>query len=195
MSNIGIQIKDYEKYIITPQGDVYSTMHNKQRKLKPQRATQSKKGYFQVRLFSPTQKKGKLQYIHRLIYETFVGDIPEGMEIDHIDNDTSNNSIDNIQLISRRGNIKKYNSKRLGTDMRLKRDELIKDYEELGSYKAVGKKWGKSDQVIHRMIKNIIHYKDWNTGKYSTRAYDKNVKDKYTEKDQRYKNRIKRKDE
>ena len=79
--------------------------------------------------------------------------------------------------------------------MRLKRDELIKDYEELGSYKAVGKKWGKSDQVIHRMIKNIIHYKDWNTGKYSTRAYDKNVKDKYTEKDQRYKNRIKRKDE
>lgn len=184
------EIKDYPKYTITEEGDIYSTQWNEQRKLKPQRATQSKKGYFQVRLFSPTQKKGKLQYIHRLVYETFVGDIPEGMEIDHIDNDTSNNHIDNIQLISRRGNIKKYNSKRYGTDMRLKRDELIKDYEELGSYKAVGKKWGKSDQVIHRIIKNIIHYKDYKTGKYSTRAYDKNVKDKYTEKDQRYKNRI-----
>jgi hypothetical protein len=184
------EIKDYPKYTITEEGDIYSTQWNEQRKLKPQRATQSKKGYFQVRLFSPTQKKGKLQYIHRLIYETFVGDIPEGMEIDHIDNDTSNNHIDNIQLISRRGNIKKYNSKRYGTDMRLKRDELIKDYEELGSYKAVGKKWGKSDQVIHRIIKNIIHYKDYKTGKYKTRPYDENVKDKYTEKDQRYKNRI-----
>ena len=195
MSNFGIQIKDYERYIITPQGEVYSTMYSKQRKLKPQRATQSKKGYYQVRLFNKETPRGKLQYIHRLVYETFIGEITEGMEIDHIDDNTSNNSIENIQLISRRGNLTKYNRKKYGIDMRLQRDKLIKDYEELGSYKKVGEKWGKCEQVIYRVIKNRMHYKDYNTGKYKTRPYDKNIKDKYTQKDQRYKNRIKRKDE
>jgi hypothetical protein len=189
------EIKDYPKYTISEDGEIYSIQWNKPKKLKPQKATQSKKGYYQVRLFNKETPRGKLQYIHRLVYQTFVGEITKGMEIDHIDNDTTNNHITNIQLISRRGNIKKYNRKRYGIDMRLHRDELIRDYEELGSYKKVGEKWGKCEQVIHRMIKNIIHYKDWNTGKYKTRAYDKNVKDKYTEKDQRYKNRFGKKDD
>jgi hypothetical protein len=192
MSNFGIQIKDFEKYIITPQGEVYSTMYGKQRKLKPQRATQSKKGYYQVRLFNKETPKGKLQYIHRLVYETFIGEITEGNEIDHVDEDTANNSIENIQLISRRANIKKHNRKRFGIDMRLHRDKLIKDYEELGSYKKVGEKWGKSEQVIYRTIKNLVHYFCSKEQKFKTRTYDKNIKDKYTEKDQRYKNRFKK---
>lgn len=43
----------------------------------------------------------------RLIWETFNGPIPEGMEIDHISNDKSDNSLKNLQLLSHADNIKK----------------------------------------------------------------------------------------
>lgn len=39
-------------------------------------------------------------YIHRLVYRTFVGVIPSNMEINHIDHDKSNNSLDNLELLT-----------------------------------------------------------------------------------------------
>ena len=68
-----ITIEGYNKYKITREGEVYSSMWGKPKALKPQKASQSKKGYYQVRLFNKEYKRGKLQYIHRLVYETFVG--------------------------------------------------------------------------------------------------------------------------
>lgn len=38
--------------------------------------------------------------VHRLIYETFVGEVPKGMEVDHIDSNTLNNRLDNLQLLT-----------------------------------------------------------------------------------------------
>ena len=43
----------------------------------------------------------------RLIYAWFYGEVPEGMEIDHIDNDPFNNNIDNLQIVSVEENLKK----------------------------------------------------------------------------------------
>lgn len=47
-------------------------------------------------------------YIHRLVYEMFVGAIPEGYVIDHIDNDPTNNNYKNLQAITNRENVIKY---------------------------------------------------------------------------------------
>jgi hypothetical protein len=180
MSNINKNIEGYKNYVIKSNGEVYSNVHSKTRKLKPQKASQSKKGYYQVRLFNEEFPKGRLQYIHRLVYEAFVGEITEGYEIDHIDDDTTNNNLDNIQLISRRGNMEKYLFGTYAINFRSIRDELIEDYKKLGTYKKVGEKWNTSEQVIYRTIKNVIHYKNYKTGKYETRAYDKNINDEYT---------------
>ena len=38
--------------------------------------------------------------VHRLIYETFIGEIPKGMEVDHIDSNPLNNRLDNLQLLT-----------------------------------------------------------------------------------------------
>lgn len=38
--------------------------------------------------------------VHRLVYLTFIGEIPEGMVIDHIDGNTSNNSVDNLRCVT-----------------------------------------------------------------------------------------------
>jgi hypothetical protein len=39
-------------------------------------------------------------YAHRLVYESFVGDIEKGKVINHIDGVKNNNSIENLELVS-----------------------------------------------------------------------------------------------
>ena len=48
-------------------------------------------GYIRVSL----KKDGKYKHhsVHRLVYETFIGTIPEGMQVNHIDEDKTNNFV------------------------------------------------------------------------------------------------------
>ncbi|MGL4755319.1 MAG: HNH endonuclease signature motif containing protein [Aeromonadaceae bacterium] len=43
--------------------------------------------------------------LHRLVYETFNGTIPDGMEINHIDGDKHNKSLSNLELCNRLRNM------------------------------------------------------------------------------------------
>lgn len=179
------EIKGYNKYTLTKEGDVFSYKWKKKRKLKPQRASQSKKGYYQVRLFKGKgDNMGTLYYVHRLIYENFVGEIPDGKEIDHVDGDTSNNSIDNLQLLTPRNNkIKSIKGKDIY--WRDYRDEFIEHYKKLRSYKKVAKIYGINQNIVHRVIKDVFHKIDWTTGERKTHTvrYNPDLKDYYTETD------------
>ena len=186
-SNMEKVIEGYKnKYTITKEGDVFSYVYGKPRKLKAQKASQSSSGYFQVRLFNHEYPKGRLQYVHRIAYETFKGEIPSGVEIDHIDGDTSNNKLDNLQLMKPRDNKLKYLK---GKDIlwRDRRDDFIKDYEKLGTYKKVAEKYGTSIQVVFRVIKDVIHKIDWEKdGKtYHTVRFNPSLNDEYTDTDRR----------
>lgn len=48
--------------------------------------------------------------VHRLVYEAFKGKIPKGYTIDHRDNDSLNNRIDNLQCVTQKENIIKSNN-------------------------------------------------------------------------------------
>lgn len=174
-------------YTIDTDGNIYSHKRKKVHKLKPQRASQSKKGYYQVRLFPKHEpyNKGYLNYVHRLVYETFVGPIPEGFEIDHIDADTTNNKLENLQILTRKGNMKKHSYDTWNISVRDMRDELIKLYKELGSYKKVSEKTGIHVNRIYRTIKDIVHYRG-NDGEYWTRRYS-DISDEFTDSDLRNK--------
>lgn len=54
-------------------------------------------------------KKGLRHFVkkqvHRLVYEAFKGVIPEGMHINHLDCDRSNNVLDNLQVVTPRENV------------------------------------------------------------------------------------------
>ena len=50
------------------------------------------KGYYKVRSY------GKYLYWHRVVWKYFNEDVPEGMQIDHIDNNKKNNLIENLRL-------------------------------------------------------------------------------------------------
>ena len=45
--------------------------------------------------------------LSRLVYVWFIGDIPDGYVVDHIDNDPYNNKLGNLQLLSIGDNIRK----------------------------------------------------------------------------------------
>lgn len=47
------------------------------------------------------------RYVHRIMWETFVGAIPEGYEINHIDHDKSNNALSNLELVTHSLNLHK----------------------------------------------------------------------------------------
>lgn len=55
-------------------------------------------GYCKVRF------KGGLISYHRIIWVLLNGDVPEGTQIDHIDGNRVNNSIDNLRLVTNREN-------------------------------------------------------------------------------------------
>jgi hypothetical protein len=84
-------------------GVIYSKKGNNLKMLKPRYA----KGYQTVRLYKEGTSRNYL--IHRLIWETVNGPIPENMTVDHIDANKDNNSILNLQLLSRADNTRKAN--------------------------------------------------------------------------------------
>lgn len=55
-------------------------------------------GYYQVRV------SGRLTLVHRVIWELLNGEIPDGMFIDHIDQNKLNNDIQNLRLVTKAGN-------------------------------------------------------------------------------------------
>jgi hypothetical protein len=72
-------------------------------------------GYRQVGI------KGKIYYLHRLIWIWHYGD-PGTSHVDHINHDRGDNRIENLQLLSPRRNIAKRQGKRLAGTHRRKED-------------------------------------------------------------------------
>ena len=71
------------------------------------------KGYYRVGLC----KNSKVKYfkLHRLIYEFNIGKIPNGLFIDHIDNNPQNNNLDNLRLANNSENqCNKKNKSKIG---------------------------------------------------------------------------------
>jgi len=63
-------------------------------------------GYYRV-IGLTKDKISKLLYIHRLVYQSFVGELINGMQVDHRDNNKINNIPKNLQQISNRRNSSK----------------------------------------------------------------------------------------
>ena len=101
------EIVGFEEYEIDNVGNVFTSkksnrLKSTDGKLSVVRNTQ---GYHHVTLYK--NKKANQLLVHRLMWVTFVGSIPKGMTIDHINQDHKNNQLQNLQLMSHSDNMKK----------------------------------------------------------------------------------------
>ena len=101
------KLKEIPYYEIYEDGTVWRIAHRSvngtkltRRLIKPYRA----KNHYLVVAVHDSMGKKKQIYLHRLVYMAFMGEIPKGHEIDHIDGDRSNNNLSNLRLCSHKSN-------------------------------------------------------------------------------------------
>lgn len=89
MKEIWKSVLEYEGlYEASNLGRIRSLKFGKVRILRPQK---HRCGYLQVHLWE--NNKMKTCTVHRLVWETFIGKIPPGMQVNHIDEDKTNNFV------------------------------------------------------------------------------------------------------
>lgn len=99
MNEILKQIKDYPDYAISNLGNVYSYKNGKVVKLSPKIT----KGYLEVQLWKNGEQKWFL--IHRLVAQAFIPN-PLGLpQVNHIDEDKTNNQAENLEWCTCQYNI------------------------------------------------------------------------------------------
>jgi hypothetical protein len=91
-----IEIENFPNYKISREGLIYSC------RIKRTMTMQITNGYHYVFLI----KDGKryINYLHRLLGKAFIQNTDNKPEIDHIDRDKNNNSIDNLRWVTRTEN-------------------------------------------------------------------------------------------
>ena len=104
-------LKEFMDYHICDDGRVYSTKiaprYNPEGDLRLVKPRIHPSGYLYYGLFIGEKKNKQRLWRrgHRLVYESFVGKIPAGYEIDHIDADKHNNDITNLRIVTRSENM------------------------------------------------------------------------------------------
>jgi hypothetical protein len=95
-------------YAIDEEGNVFSLRTHK--KMKAYKL--KNRGYMLIGLSK--NKKNKKHLVHRLMAETYLPEFSPELQVDHIDRDRTNNSIDNLRMVTaeqnayNRGNVKGY---------------------------------------------------------------------------------------
>lgn len=111
------RFKSYdETYFVSEYGDVYSTY--KQGLLKPYK---DHDGYYRVDIH------GKHMKIHKLVYLVWNGEIPDGMQVNHYDDNKENNYYLNLYLGTQKDNVEDCIAKQ----RRVGRVKSVKVYDKL----------------------------------------------------------------
>ena len=104
MNEIWKPVPGYKGYMVSDLGRVKSLgigggSNSKERILKP---SHNGKGYYQITLSENGIRRN--HRVNRLVWEAFNGPIPQGMEINHINEDKSDNSLTNLNLMTHKDN-------------------------------------------------------------------------------------------
>ncbi|MEG1142943.1 MAG: HNH endonuclease signature motif containing protein [Clostridia bacterium] len=97
---LGIRINGFSDYIITKNGEVYTTKNDRVYKMKTYIA---KNGYENIKLCK--NNKTYIKQIHRLVAEHYLINPSNKQEVDHIDCNKLNNKSSNLRWCTRQENI------------------------------------------------------------------------------------------
>lgn len=150
MARKKLTIDDYE---ITKDGRVINKTNN--HVLTPQ---PNGKGYLRVKI------DGKLQFVHRLVAQKYIPNPNNYEQVNHIDGDKTNNSVDNLEWVSNQQNREHAVESGLhlqGEDCKWakldwQKVEYIRNHPEI-SVKQYSEIYGVSQSTI----KDVISYRTW----------------------------------
>lgn len=106
-----ILVEDILNAVEYRDGKLYRKYNSSQAKIGDEAGCMHSHGYKAFRI------KNKLTYCHRAVWMIHNGEIPTGMQIDHINGDRSDNRIENLRIVSHKENhknLKRYNRKKPG---------------------------------------------------------------------------------
>ena len=108
------EIKGFPDYYVSNLGNIYSTRiskrYNKTGEMRLVRPQKNKCGYLYSNLFVGKGKNKKRVSLrtHRIVAEIFIGKIPDGLTVDHLDGNKHNNRADNLEIVTRSENVLRY---------------------------------------------------------------------------------------
>ena len=98
----------FTNYAANKHGEVINVKNEKKRSM-----STNNSGYLFFSIYHNELEKPKIYTQHRFVFEVLAGPIPRCFEIDHINNDKTDNRIKNLQLVTHKKNMqKRYSSKK-----------------------------------------------------------------------------------
>lgn len=167
-------IKDFPDFYISNLGNVY---RKKKGNLTKVAQRKNKFGYFRVGLSYGTKRetgdcknqgKSKLfqRNVHVLVAEAFLGQKPNGYQVDHIDNDKSHNYITNLRYVTPKENIEKAYKENLGLYLNpisgdrlpdlVKRGKILEMRKQGYSYKEIANEVYPDNLQASKFVKGIF---------------------------------------
>lgn len=156
-------IPNYEGYFISDKGEVGTQWINKGRhglirveEIKTMKCSLSAKKYKMVKLGG---RKAKWQSIHRLVYENFKGEIPEGLFVRHLNDNPLDNNVENLELGTQKDNMSDARANGLlGKNGKLDDEEKleiikIKNLNPETPNRVIAEKFKVGRKTIDRVIK------------------------------------------
>ena len=127
---------EFSNYAASKDGDVINVKKNKVMSM-----IKNNCGYLHFNIYNKDLKKIKTNLQHRFVYEVFNGKIPSHLEIDHLNENKTDNRIKNLQLLTHKQNVEKSKNKpiisinlKTGEEKRFK--SLTKASKELNIFES-----------------------------------------------------------
>ena len=165
-----------KRYIVTKSGEIYSNMDNFDRErehLRPLFQSTDEKGYIKVKLYD-IFRKPHTRRLHRIILESFsrkmtgrvFDDISFSGEfsVDHIDQDTSNNRLDNLRWLNFRENTARRKSSYHNWTNSFKDMICVYYFKEKYSINTISRILQRNNGVIRDFLHGLIwpdYVKTW----------------------------------
>lgn len=143
-------ISSYPLYEVSSEGRVRrSSVGPHSGRLLKQKVTE--KGYLSVAVYDGANHK-RHHRAHRLVYEAFVGPVPDGREINHKDGNKTNNRPDNLEVVTHQQNMDHAKSIGLWSVTKLNADAVREIRTLVGrqSISNLSRRFGVSRSTIRR---------------------------------------------